>query len=562
MLGLGALALSLVGAMAQPPSIRDQFDCNMRSFAMEFAQALQPFRAPQVFSDIADALNGTPEKAPSCNVSFPLPPGRAPSRFPFLASAPRAPGAGGATFYVATTGSDGNPGTLAAPFASIAAALAATRATPGPDSIILRGGTYYSQPTTVLLPQDSGLSISNFPAEEVWLSGGAPLPAAAVWKAYNVNATPAPPSPTPTWHVAMDQNDVTAGAGGAYVANKTATWQECQALCQGGSSGGRPCAAWTWHDEQQGGYALDCYFRPDGVWAPVPQAGHVSGYFGADPAPAQANVWSMDLSAFGIAAIKGLRAADGTRLTRARFPNGFPETKGFMPPAVFRATSWTPQQLPRAPATQVDLPRSVIDRNTSISSFQTFTAGVGGTCSRFQPDSGYWCSKAVQGGGSVIYSVPTAMQATQAVLPHTPYANPVGGIVQTWRPGHWASWMYEIGSADFDAATNATNFTFAWGGFQGSRGADTGEDTYIENIFEELDAPSEWFFNESSSMLYLWYNASGGTPPPSDGSLVLLTGANKHLFNITGTQANPVKGITLSGLGFRDTGASLCLCLC
>ena len=90
-----------------------------------------------------------------------------------------------------------------------------------------------------------------------------------------------------------------------------------------------------------------------------------------------------------------------------------------------------------------------------------------------------------------------------------------GAVVQTWRPGHWASWMYTVGAATFDAASGVTDFQFDAGGFQGSRGEDAGEDTYIENVFEELDAPSEWFFNTTTRKLYLFWNASAGTPPPA-----------------------------------------------
>jgi hypothetical protein len=111
--------------------------------------------------------------------------------------------------------------------------------------------------------------------------------------------------------------------------------------------------------------------------------------------------------------------------------------------------------------------------------------------------------------------------------------------------------MYEVSSVTYDAATNTTNFTFGSGGFQGSRGEDAGEDTYIENVFEELDAPSEWFFNTTTRKLYLFWNASAGTPPPADGTIAA-TGT-KWLFNISGTMAAPVTDISIIGLGLRDT---------
>jgi hypothetical protein len=98
------------------------------------------------------------------------------------------------------------------------------------------------------------------------------------------------------------------------------------------------------------------------------------------------------------------------------------QVDGFMPPRVFRA-NWTKQPGHYAPETQIDLPTTVINRNTTKTMFQVFTAGIGGTCDRFQPPAGYWCSNAVQGGGSTIYAVPTAMQVSKATLPNLPYVH-------------------------------------------------------------------------------------------------------------------------------------------
>ena len=44
-----------------------------------------------------------------------------------------------ATFYVATTGSDGNPGTATAPFRTL---TKGTRTLKGSDTLIVKGGTY------------------------------------------------------------------------------------------------------------------------------------------------------------------------------------------------------------------------------------------------------------------------------------------------------------------------------------------------------------------------------------------------------------------------------------
>ena len=79
-----------------------------------------------------------------------------------------------------------------------------------------------------------------------------------------------------------------------------------------------------------------------------------------------------------------------------------------------------------------------------------------------------------------------------------------------------------------------------------------GQNWYIENVFEELDSPREWFFNESSHMLFYQPNTSAiGPDGMPSGSFV---GTNlKVLFNITGDQTLPATNITIAGLTLRDT---------
>ena len=60
----------------------------------------------------------------------------------------------GQPYYVAPTGSDGNPGTLEKPFATIQHAQQAVRQKPG--SVLLRGGTYSLAEQLVFNVEDSG----------------------------------------------------------------------------------------------------------------------------------------------------------------------------------------------------------------------------------------------------------------------------------------------------------------------------------------------------------------------------------------------------------------------
>jgi len=76
------------------------------------------------------------------------------------------------------------------------------------------------------------------------------------------------------------------------------------------------------------------------------------------------------------------------------------------------------------------------------------------------------------------------------------------------------------------------------------------QDWWIENVFEELDSPHEWFFNETSSKLYYYYNSTGA-PTGEDEFVATKT---KVLFNVTGhSMASPVRDLTIRGLEIRDT---------
>ena len=191
--------------------------------------------------------------------------------------------------------------------------------------------------------------------------------------------------------------------------------------------------------------------------------------------------------------------------------------------------------------------------------FQQGKVGVGGDCARrFTPQASYWCSNSSQGGGPGPYSAPVGMVVSNdgASLPHTPYTSSSAGssaLVHSWRAGRWFSWVFKSDSLAFDASRNTTTFNFSLtvGGNQGSRGGDSGQEFFIENLLDELDAPGEFYYDAAAKQLYLWHNASGGTPPPSEGAVV--AAVLPVLVNATGTQSEPVVGVGFLGITFADT---------
>ena len=66
--------------------------------------------------------------------------------------------------------------------------------------------------------------------------------------------------------------------------------------------------------------------------------------------------------------------------------------------------------------------------------------------------------------------------------------------------------------------------SWTWGGFQGARGSSKGAEWYVENIFEELDVANEWFFDESTKVLYFMPNASGLPEEVSVIKVIIIVG--------------------------------------
>jgi hypothetical protein len=121
------------------------------------------------------------------------------------------------------------------------------------------------------------------------------------------------------------------------------------------------------------------------------------------------------------------------------------------------------------------------------------------------------------------------------------WADPAGGFIKAMHRSEWGDYTYLITGKD-----EAGNLKYE-GGWQNNRQMGM-HPRYrmVENIFEELDAPNEWFLNTKTHTLYFY--------PPADVDLKTATievVRLRHLVEFRGTQQQPVKFITLKGLTFR-----------
>lgn len=173
-------------------------DCGMRHILLQRATDLLPWRSTH--RDIFDALEleslcgDSPVKTGDSNAVSNL--GKEGNGF--VLSKESSTSARDDVWYVdpGTNGSDEiGDGTVAQPFATVEAALAASRATrhtanlgeaaSSPQTIVLRAGVHFLNATIVLGPDDSGTTITAAEGEEAWLSGGLLIPVGAPWERVN-----------------------------------------------------------------------------------------------------------------------------------------------------------------------------------------------------------------------------------------------------------------------------------------------------------------------------------------------------------------------------------------
>ena len=121
--------------------------------------------------------------------------------------------------------------------------------------------------------------------------------------------------------------------------------------------------------------------------------------------------------------------------------------------------------------------------------------------------------------------------------------SPVGGFVHGLHAQKWGSEHYVIKGVD------ASHKLILDGPFCNGR-PDVLLDgsQVVENIFDELDAPGEWFFDRAAGILYLY--------PPAGIDLASTTievAGVERIFEFRGTSTAPVQWVTLDGFHYTDT---------
>lgn len=406
------------------------FDCAWRPFALQYAASIQPsITTAQLAVMHASLFAGT-----ACNTSA------ADQQLRAHAPAPRAPARGApagapSLFVDYANGDDANPGTEAAPLKTVAAAVAAGRASraaaPGPLAIILRGGTHFLPSTIDLTPADSFTSFQAFPGEAPVVSGALPV-RGLQWSLVS--------NSTGGWQpVQNDTNAVYGSCPSPTVRDAGAlpSWEACQALCQADSG----CFSWTYHTpacRDCAGFVGHCCTRLDQAFPMHAQVGVVSQH-----RVASVSVWKAALPLpKGLRSVQALQL-NGHRATLARFPNANAEVDLF-PTGYITKGNWIPS-VPGAVSNEtftVDLaPLGLADEGRGV--YVNFTVGIGGNADRYDPPRSYWASRDF---GPRSPEQPTATcnrwdemhlrspsgLDTGTDLPHLPYASSSQLMVRSW----------------------------------------------------------------------------------------------------------------------------------
>ncbi len=121
------------------------------------------------------------------------------------------------------------------------------------------------------------------------------------------------------------------------------------------------------------------------------------------------------------------------------------------------------------------------------------------------------------------------------------WANPAGGYIHAMHRARWGGYHYRIIGKDANGEVTYE------GGWQNNRQMGMHKDfRMVENIFEELDAPGEWFHDASKNTLY--YKPSDGVDLSSATVEVVRL---PHLIEFQGSESKPVKHISLQGFVVR-----------
>lgn len=124
------------------------------------------------------------------------------------------------------------------------------------------------------------------------------------------------------------------------------------------------------------------------------------------------------------------------------------------------------------------------------------------------------------------------------------WKNPESGYIHALHRGRWGGMHYRITGKNADGTLKYE------GGWQNNRESEMHQSMrFVENIFEELDSPGEWFLDEKKSLLYYYPVEGMNISSISTIEVSVL----ENLITLKGSVENPVQHIQIDGIIFSET---------
>eukprot|EP00756_Hemistasia_phaeocysticola_P003782 Hpha_TRINITY_DN12449_c0_g1::TRINITY_DN12449_c0_g1_i1::g.42998::m.42998 len=324
-----------------------------------------------------------------------------------------------------------------------------------------------------------------------------------------------------------------------WLAGEVPSASACAAACAAVNC----CSGWTWHDAQQGGYALRCYFvaNPLNVWSRAePAWGHSSGLcnHGAaatDPCPGRTSpteCFPVNVTCGGKVQVDGFvgDAKLGPSVSVEECFEHLPNMGNSWPH--FRA----------AALGRVDKDNKTYTYENMFDLTQNFPEWFGP-----------WTGGMVVKGGQDVGTGATPLGQLR-------WDTAGGTVVHVMADYEWGSVQFEVSSATRLTGGDARLY-FKRGGWQQARPAtlSTKNRFYMEGNIEFLDAAGEWHYDPRTRALYV-VPPSGVSGPAAMADLLLTQ--TDCLFRLEGTSSDParrVQHIRFENLTLAHTSASFFL---
>jgi Right handed beta helix region len=153
---------------------------------------------------------------------------------------------------------------------------------------------------------------------------------------------------------------------------------------------------------------------------------------------------------------------------------------------------------------------------------------------------------------------PRGVRFDPSTFPKRRWANPQEAEIHIFQAAYWGNLQWKIQGIDF--ATSS--IWFGEGGQQigakwSKNPAVLNEKSrfFIDNVFEELDAPHEWFLDKRKNILYYYPD------PETDLQTALVeVPLLEHVIRFKGTQESPVRNVSLQGFRVAHTTTTYLEC--